>query len=109
MKSYALLLLGVSLAISAAGCCCGSPYGNSCGYGASGPYPGGGGCPGGACSPSMYGPGYPAVIQQGAFYNGLNSPQLAAAPAPAFNTYAAAPAYYPQTAMAGSLDPLPTY
>ena len=108
MKCYTLLLLGVSLVISATGCCCG-PYGNACGYGAYGQYPSGG-CPGGACSPSMYGPGYPAVIQQGAIYNGLNSPQMAAAPAPAYNTFAAAPMYYPQTAMAGGpLDPLPTY
>ena len=103
MKNFTMLLLGVSLVMSATGCCCGFPCGNSCGYASYGACPSGG-CPGGACSP-----GYPAVVPQGAFYNGIDAAQFAAAPAPTYNAMAAAPPAMMQTALAGPLDPLPTY
>ena len=106
MKNCAMLLIGVSLLMSATGCCCGWPCGSACGYGAA--Y---GSCPGGACSPGMAPGGYPAVVPQGAYYIAPGTPQLAAAPSPVFDQqFAAAPMAFPQTAMAsGPLDPLPTY
>lgn len=99
MKSFAMLLIGVSLAISATGCCCLNPCGSACGYAGYG-----GGCSSGACSP-----GYPAVVPQTGFYNGVNPSQFTAAPAPSSNMIAAAPTTFAQTAMAGPLDPLPTF
>jgi hypothetical protein len=108
MKKLAMLLIGVSLAVQATGCCgclshC-NPCGSACGYAPA--YGGGGGCSTGQCSP-----GYPAVVPQGAYFNATGAPAFASAPAPAANQFAAAAPspMYAQTAMAGPLDPLPTY
>lgn len=106
MKSLAMLLIGVSLALQATGCCgclnpC-NPCGSACGYAPAATY--GGGCPGGQCSP-----GYPAVVPQGAYYSSYGAASFASAPAPVDQFASAAPPAFAQTAMAGPLDPLPTY
>ncbi|MGE3314711.1 MAG: hypothetical protein AB7O26_06300 [Planctomycetaceae bacterium] len=108
MKSLAMLLLGVSLALQATGCCgclsgC-NPCGSACGYSPAPVY--GGGCSTGQCSP---GGAYPAVVPQGAFFSPAGAPSFAAAPARPVDQFASASPAFAQTAMAGPLDPLPTY
>jgi len=97
MKRFSIPLLGISLLVSAAGCCCGWP-----GHGYNSFYGNGAG-PGGKC-----GPGSPqAFPPQGVYYNGQTSVQPAGKLSYASGPFTAAPVYH-QTAM-GPLESLPTY
>ena len=101
MKRFSIPLLGISLLVSAAGCCCGWP-----GHGYNSYY-GNGACQGGACGPVSPQTFPPQGVPQGVYYNGQTSIQPTGMQSYASGPFTAAPVYH-QTAM-GPLESLPTY